>query len=185
VPRPAPTPRSGTCRSQQPDDHLPDLDDTADFELPDQQALIDAFTAGLRVCKESQHDFHSLSTLLATLPDPSLSYGHVKAQKETVPQCGGAPGRPVRPRPPARLHTALSGVASADGPADGPGCCALDAAPRTARPGPARCRATTVDCGRIDCHNQIDQVNRRHDVLREVLQVGVNLGMVSLHMIDI
>ena len=53
-----------------PDDHLPDPDDTADFELPDQQALIDAFTAGL--CKESQHDFRSLSTLLATLPDPSL-----------------------------------------------------------------------------------------------------------------
>ncbi len=76
-----------------PDDHLPDPDDTADFELPDQQALIAAFMAGL--CKESQHDFCSLSTLLATLPDPSLSYGHVKAKNETVPQRGGAPGRPV------------------------------------------------------------------------------------------
>ena len=58
-----------------PDDHLPDPDDTADFELPDQQTLIDAFTAGLS--KESQHDFRSLSTLLATLPDPS--HGHVEA----------------------------------------------------------------------------------------------------------
>ncbi len=28
-------------------DHRPDPDDTADFELPDQQALIDALTAGL------------------------------------------------------------------------------------------------------------------------------------------
>jgi hypothetical protein len=45
-----------------PDDHLPDPDDTADFELPDQQTLIDAFTAGLS--KESQHDFRSLSALL-------------------------------------------------------------------------------------------------------------------------
>jgi hypothetical protein len=60
-----------------PNDHPPDPDDTADFELPDQQALLDVFTAGL--CKESQHDFRSLSTLLATLPDPSLSHGHVEA----------------------------------------------------------------------------------------------------------
>jgi hypothetical protein len=60
-----------------PDDHLPDPDDTADFELPDQQTLIDAFTAGLS--KESQHDFRSLSALLATLPDPSLSHGQVEA----------------------------------------------------------------------------------------------------------
>ena len=62
-----------------PDDHLPDPDDTADFELPDQQTLIDAFTAGLS--KEGQHDFHSLSALLATLPDPSpsVSQGHVEA----------------------------------------------------------------------------------------------------------
>ena len=30
-----------------PDDHGQDPDNTADFELPDQQALIDAFTAGL------------------------------------------------------------------------------------------------------------------------------------------
>ena len=60
-----------------PDGHLPDPDDTADFDLPDQQALIDAFTAGL--CKESQHDFRSLSTLLATLPDPSTNHGPVEA----------------------------------------------------------------------------------------------------------
>jgi hypothetical protein len=31
------------------DDHRPDTDDAADFELPDQQALIDAFMNGL--CK--------------------------------------------------------------------------------------------------------------------------------------
>jgi hypothetical protein len=36
-----------------PDDHRPDPDDAADFELPDQQELIDAFMAGL--CEESQH----------------------------------------------------------------------------------------------------------------------------------
>jgi hypothetical protein len=52
-------------------------------------------------------------------------------------------------RRPARLQTARSGVASADGPADGPGCCAPDAAPGTALSGPVRCRSTkykwTVD----------------------------------------
>ncbi len=57
-----------------PDDHPPDPDDNADFELPDQQALIDAFTAGLG--KKSQHVFCSLSSLLATLPDPSPSLSH-------------------------------------------------------------------------------------------------------------
>jgi hypothetical protein len=69
--------RADPPQQDMPDDHLPDPDDNADFELPDQQALIDAFTAGL--CKESQHDFRSLSTLLATLPDPSLSHSHVEA----------------------------------------------------------------------------------------------------------
>jgi hypothetical protein len=64
-----------------PDDNLPDPDDTADFELPDQQTLIDAFTAGLS--KESQHDFRSLSALLATLPDPSPSISH--APVEAIP----------------------------------------------------------------------------------------------------
>jgi hypothetical protein len=34
-----------------PDDYRLDPDESADFEMPDQQALIDAFTAGL--CKES------------------------------------------------------------------------------------------------------------------------------------
>jgi hypothetical protein len=34
-----------------PDDHRPDPDDAADFELPDQQELIDAFMTGM--CKES------------------------------------------------------------------------------------------------------------------------------------
>jgi hypothetical protein len=67
------------------DDHRLDPDDTADFKLPDQQVLIDAFTAGL--CKESQYDFCSLSTLLAILPDPSLSHGHAKAKNETVQAC--------------------------------------------------------------------------------------------------
>jgi hypothetical protein len=49
----------------------------ADFELPDQQALIDAFLDGL--CKESGHEFLGLSHLLASLPDPSLSQGQVEA----------------------------------------------------------------------------------------------------------
>jgi hypothetical protein len=89
------------------DDHRPDPDDTADLELPDQQALIDAFTVGL--CKESQHDFHSLSTLVVTLPDPSLSHGYVKAKNETVQAC----------------------------------------------------HEIQVDSGRIDFHNQFDQVNRQ------------------------
>ncbi len=35
------------------DDHSRDPDDAADFELPDQQELIDTFMAGM--CKESQH----------------------------------------------------------------------------------------------------------------------------------
>jgi hypothetical protein len=119
-----------------PDDHLPDPDETADFELklPDQQALIDAFTAGL--CKESQQDFRSLSTLLATLPDPSLSYGHVKAKKETVPQRGGVPGRPVG-RPASRRR------ATAWRPQTGRPT-GRAAAPWTLRPGrrgPAQCDA--------------------------------------------
>ena len=71
--------RADPPQRDMPDNHLPDPDDTADFELPDQQTLIDAFTAGLS--KESEHDFRSLSALLATLPDPtrSLSHGHVEA----------------------------------------------------------------------------------------------------------
>ncbi len=69
-----------------PDDHPQDPDDTADFKLPDQQVLIDAFTAGL--CKESQHDYQSLSTLLAALPDLSLSYGHVKDSESGMSQNG-------------------------------------------------------------------------------------------------
>ncbi len=56
-----------------PDDHPPDPEDTADFELPDQQELIDAFTAGL--CP-------------------------VKAKNEIVPRRGGqgAPGRAAQSR---------------------------------------------------------------------------------------
>jgi hypothetical protein len=49
---PNPTPQD------MPDDHRPDPDDAADFELPDQQELIDAFMAGL--CKESHHDCRGL-----------------------------------------------------------------------------------------------------------------------------
>ena len=35
--------RADPPQRDMPDDHLPDPDDTADFELPDQQTLIDAF----------------------------------------------------------------------------------------------------------------------------------------------
>jgi hypothetical protein len=45
-----------------PDDHRPDPDDAADFELPDQQELIDSFMAGLY--KERQHDCRGLSAFL-------------------------------------------------------------------------------------------------------------------------
>jgi hypothetical protein len=45
--RPGPTPQDT------PDDHHRDPDDAADFELSDEQELIDVFMAGL--CKESQH----------------------------------------------------------------------------------------------------------------------------------
>jgi hypothetical protein len=60
--------RADPPQQDMPDGHHLDSDDTADFELPDQQALIDAFTAGL--CP-------------------------VKAKNETVPRRGGqgAPGR--------------------------------------------------------------------------------------------
>jgi hypothetical protein len=44
-PRPDPTEHAGPL----PEDHRPDPDDVADFELPDQQALMDAFMNGL--CK--------------------------------------------------------------------------------------------------------------------------------------
>jgi hypothetical protein len=43
--------------------------------------LIDAFINGL--CKESQHDFPGLSTLLANLPDPSPTGSH--GQVEAMP----------------------------------------------------------------------------------------------------
>ena len=36
--------RADPPQQDMPDGHLPDPDDTADFDLPDQQALIDAFT---------------------------------------------------------------------------------------------------------------------------------------------
>jgi hypothetical protein len=47
------------------------------MDIPDQQALLDAFMAGL--CKESDSDFRSLSTLLATLPDPTGTHGEVES----------------------------------------------------------------------------------------------------------
>jgi hypothetical protein len=55
----------------------PDPNDDADMDIPDQQALLDAFMAGL--CKESDSDFRSLSTLLATLPDPTGTHGEVES----------------------------------------------------------------------------------------------------------
>jgi hypothetical protein len=63
------------------------------------------------------------------------------------PQHGGEQGRPVCLTLPAHHQTGRRGVASADWPADGPGCCAQEAAPGTARPSPVLCRAheRTVD----------------------------------------
>jgi hypothetical protein len=59
---------------------LPDPNDDADFEPPEQEslqdALIHAFLAGLS--KESDTDFCSLSQLIATLPDPSQSHWAVE-----------------------------------------------------------------------------------------------------------
>jgi hypothetical protein len=46
-----------------PDDHRPDPDNTADFELSDQQTLIDAFTAGL--CIESARQANMTRTFAA------------------------------------------------------------------------------------------------------------------------
>ena len=51
--------RADPPQRDMPDDHLPDPDDTADFELPDRQTLIEAFTAGL-----------SKDCLLYTSPSP-------------------------------------------------------------------------------------------------------------------
>mmetsp|Transcript_55566 Transcript_55566/g.116267 ORF Transcript_55566/g.116267 Transcript_55566/m.116267 type:complete len:101 (-) Transcript_55566:31-333(-) len=47
----------------------PDPNDYEDMDVPDQEALMDAFMAGL--AKESDSDFRSLSQLLATLPQPT------------------------------------------------------------------------------------------------------------------
>jgi hypothetical protein len=121
--RPEPTPRNGTCRMTRP----PDPNDTADFELLDQQALIDAFTAGLIM-----------------IP--------VKAKKETVPRRGGqgAPGRAAQSRTqrrgaaarpvgrPASGRRAAAWRPQTDRPTG------RAAAPRTMCPGlrcPARCAA--------------------------------------------
>ena len=57
--------------------------------------------------------------------------------------------------------------------------CARDGA---ARPGARLHHEIQVDSGRID---QFDQVNRLHDVLREVLHVGDNILTFDRHMIDI
>jgi hypothetical protein len=71
-----------------PDDVLPDQDDLADFELPYQQSLIDVFLDVM--CKESDHEFRSLSHLLASLPDPSLSQGQIEAVPVMVTRERGA-----------------------------------------------------------------------------------------------
>ena len=47
------------------------------MDIPDQQALMDAFMAGL--AKESDSDYRSLSTLLATLPDPTGTHAEVES----------------------------------------------------------------------------------------------------------
>jgi hypothetical protein len=61
--------RPATSPLDIPDDPQPDPHDEEDFNLPDQQALTDAFFAGLS--KESDTDYHGLSKLLETLPDPN------------------------------------------------------------------------------------------------------------------
>ena len=70
-----------------------------------------------------------------------ISYCHLAGSRARIQARAESP-----PTPAARRGVASE---SADGPADGPGCCALDAAPGTARPGPVRCHATkykwTVD----------------------------------------
>ena len=71
-----------------PDNERPDPNDLQDFELPDQQTLIDAFLRGL--CKESECEFRGLSHLLASLPDPSLGQGQVEAVPVTVARERGA-----------------------------------------------------------------------------------------------
>ncbi len=65
-----------------PVDDSQDPNDLEDFELPDQQTLIDAFLHGL--CKGSDCEFSGLSHLLASLPDPSLGQGQVEAVPVTV-----------------------------------------------------------------------------------------------------
>ena len=71
-----------------PDNERPDPNDLQDFELPEQQTLIDAFLRGL--CKESECEFCGLSHLLASLPDQSLGQGQVEAVPVTVARERGA-----------------------------------------------------------------------------------------------
>ena len=61
--------RPATSPLDIPDDPHPDPHDDEDFNLPDQQALTDAFFADLS--KESDTDYHCLSKLLEPLPDPN------------------------------------------------------------------------------------------------------------------
>ena len=68
-----------------PDDHRQNPDDAADFELPDQQELIDAFMAGL--CKEGQHDCRSLVQKAASCLIPTL-YSRSESESETTTQSG-------------------------------------------------------------------------------------------------
>jgi hypothetical protein len=73
-----------------PDNDCPDPNDLQDFELPDQQTLIDAFLHGLS--KQSDCEFRGLSHLLSSLPDPSLGQGQVETVPVTVArECGVIP----------------------------------------------------------------------------------------------
>jgi hypothetical protein len=114
-----------------------------------------------------------------------------RLKKESVPQRGGASGRPID-RPASRRR------ATAWRPQTGlpTGRAAAPRTLRLGRRGPQRCGAPDrpvgrlrheiqEDSGRIDCHNQIDQVNRLHDVLREALQVSDDILTYDGHMIDI
>jgi hypothetical protein len=52
-----------------PCDPTPDPFDTADFEVPHDKSMVEAFMAGL--AKEADNEYHGLLNLLANLPDPS------------------------------------------------------------------------------------------------------------------
>ena len=80
---PYPTPSHWTVDILCPD---PGPNDKEDMEVPDQQALLDACMT--RLAKESDSDFHSLSQLLANLPDPT--HGEVEAMYFAEATVGGS-----------------------------------------------------------------------------------------------